>query len=79
MKTIAFSTIHIQDAEHGASIAGELADWRDRLAWAFDDAPAIFLCESGPVNDSPAGFKTVWFYNPASVQAKALIDDIQIY
>ena len=59
VKIVAFSTIHIQDAEHGASIAGELADWRARLAWAFDDAPAIFLCESGPVNNSPAGFKTV--------------------
>ena len=59
MKIVAFSTIHIQDAEHGASIAGELADWRDRLTWAFDDAPETFLCESGPVNNSPAGFKTV--------------------
>jgi len=27
----------------------------------------------------PAGFKTVWFYQPATIQTQALIDDIQLY
>lgn len=59
MKIIAFSTIHITSLKQGAAMAGELADWRDRLTWAFDDAPVIFLCESGQANNAPSGFKTV--------------------